>query len=285
MRRFGLALIITLAPATAWAQPEEPPVPSSEELAEERPDETSGYAAADDGDAGDVEPTPVEMSAAPAEKEAAAGPSSAGPASAGPASSGPPLAPGPTAGPDEDEDEAQDEAQMKWPDYFAAGLVTMGAGIGLGVGGAVVTAEGQIKDALALGVFTTLAFGTGVPLALLGGMDAEPEDSTLAYAGTFAATAGAITAGLGGVIWMRREATHQRYKDLPPDPEDPSRGDPADLTTPLLLVGVGAAAVVGGLITWSIGAGHRDDEGDESSEEARVWVTPGLGSVAIEGRF
>lgn len=182
------------------------------------------------------------------------------------------TAPGPVAGttphtelppvpPDvlwRDEAEPREDSDIRYPGYVIAGLASLGLGVGLAVGGVVAAADAQAKDALGLGALATVAFGTGVPLTLLGATPEHPGDSPTAYAGIALATSGALGFGLGGTLLLAQEAERD---------QDP------DYVASIALMGAGGAALVAGVITWAIGAAG-DDDGDERGAEAHLVVGP-----------
>jgi hypothetical protein len=154
-----------------------------------------------------------------------------------------------------------EQERSRYPDYVIGGVVSLIAGAGLGVGTGVAAATGNPKTALGLGALATTSVGVGVPLILLGAADEDPEDEHLVGAGIVVATPGVIAMGLGGTIWAYREA---------------GDGDHT-LTTPLVLLAGGAAALVAGVVTYSFGASHREPSGPTAT------LGVGPGSVCLSG--
>ena len=169
------------------------------------------------------------------------------------------------------EEEHGEAADMRYPGYFVAGLVTLGAGVGFAVGSVVAAFDGAEKDALGLGALATVAWGTGVPLTLLGATPDHPGDSATAYAGIALGTAGVLGFGLGGTLWATREAEQQ---------EDP------DYIAPIALMGAGGAALVAGVITWAIGAPSDDEQRDDRKpREVEAQLVVGPTRLGVQGRF
>jgi hypothetical protein len=234
--RFLAVCIALMSPAAAMAQPppDAEPATTADAQVEETPDE------------GAPSPEPAER----------------------PAMVAPPHAELPAVPPDElwREDEAEETSDMRYPGYVVAGLVTLGAGVGLAIGSVVAAFDGSPKDALGLGALATVAFGTGVPLTLLGATPDHPGASAMAYAGIALATGGALGFGLGGILWATQEAENQ---------ENP------DYVASIALMGAGGAALVAGVVTWAVGAPTDDEE--PRGLEAQLVVGPT--HVGLQGRF
>jgi hypothetical protein len=165
-------------------------------------------------------------------------------------------------------EEEREPRDMRYPGYFAAGLITLGAGVGLAVGSVVSAFEGDDRAAIGLGALATIAWGTGIALTLLGATPDPAGDSATAYAGIALATTGVLSLGLGGTLWAAREGEKQ---------EDP------DNLAPLVLVAGGGAALVAGVITWAVGASRDDDDDRAGGLEAELVVGPAR--LGLQGRF
>jgi hypothetical protein len=140
-------------------------------------------------------------------------------------------------------------------------LIAAGAFVG---GGMVAAALEQPKTALGLTALGTVGLGVGVPLVLVGGADRQPADSALVGTGTAIATPGTIGLGLGATILAERVAAD----------------DEPELILPSVLIGVGAAVAVAGIVVWASGAGQAE-QGRRGS--ARLVLGPT--SATLAGSF
>lgn len=159
---------------------------------------------------------------------------------------------------------AADDGEAKVPDYVLGGIVSLIAGAAFVGGGMVAAVAEHPKTALGLTALGTIGLGVGVPLALVGGADRYPEDSTLVGTGTALATPGTIGLGLGATILAQRVAAD----------------DEPELALPLTMIGVGAAVAVTGIVLWGSGAG-RGEEAERGSAQLLVGPT----SATVAGTF
>lgn len=135
-----------------------------------------------------------------------------------------------------------DEAHARYPDYVIAGVVSLIAGVGLGVGSGVAAATQHPKTALGLGMLATTSVAIGLPLVLLGTADDHADDEHLMAAGIVVATPGAIAVGSAATLWAFRAAGQEDHSPV----------------APAVLMAAGGAALVAGIVTWAFGAPHRE---------------------------
>ncbi|RLB45515.1 MAG: hypothetical protein DRI90_28365 [Deltaproteobacteria bacterium] len=165
-----------------------------------------------------------------------------------------------TAAPSPEADDEENEGS-KYPDYVVGGMVSLVAGAAFLGAGVVAAAAAKPKTALGLTGLGTIGLAVGLPLVLVGGADRQPVDSALVGTGTAVATPGIIGVGIGATILAQRVA----------DDDEP------EVILPLVLMGVGGAVTVTGIIVWASGAGP--------AERASARLTVGPTSATLQGTF
>jgi hypothetical protein len=156
---------------------------------------------------------------------------------------------------------ADGDGEAKYPDYVVGGIVSLAAGAAFVGGGLVAAATEHPKTALGLAALGTTGLAVGVPLVLLGGADRQPADSAMVGTGTAVATPGVIGLGMGITILSERLAAD----------------DEPEMVLPLVLMGVGAAVAVTGIIIWAGGAGP--------AEQSSARLSLGPTSATLQGTF